>query len=69
MPGHISRGFLLSRFRINGEQSADYSRVNSTLMSEHDVCEGGGPLVLARREAPVSTSTAVLWADLFHVTM
>jgi len=60
-----ARGFLLPWFRINGEQSADCSLVNSTLMSEHGVCEGGGPLVLARRGAPVSTSTAVLWADLF----
>jgi len=35
-------------------------------MYAHGVCEGGGPLVLARRGAPVSMSTAVLWADLFY---
>ena len=34
-------------------------------MCRHVVCEGAGPLVLACRGAPVSTSTAVLWADLF----
>ena len=60
-----ARGFGLLWFQINGEQSADCCRVNSTLMSLHGVCEGGGPLVLARRGAPVSTSTAVLRADLF----
>jgi len=43
-----ARGFLLLWFQINGEQSAGCSRVNSTLMSLHGVCEGGGPLVLAR---------------------
>ena len=37
-----------------------------TQMYVHGVREGGGPLVLARRGAPVSTSTAVLWADLFY---
>jgi len=43
----------------------DCSLVNSTQTYVHGVCEVGGPLVLARRGVPVSTSTAVLWADLF----
>ena len=64
-PVMSARGVLLLWFQINGEQSAGCSCVNSTLMSLRGVCEGGGPLVLARRGAPVSTSTAVLRADLF----
>jgi len=64
-PFMSARGFLLLWFQICGEQSAGCSRVNSTLMSLRGVCEGGGLLVLARRGAPVSTSTAVLRADLF----
>ena len=45
-PVMSERGFLLLWFRINGEQSAECSRVNTTLISQHGVCEGGGPLVL-----------------------
>jgi len=64
-PVKSARGFLLERFRINRGTILDCSLVKSTLMSRHGVHEGGDPLGLARRGAPVSTSTAVLWADLF----
>jgi len=45
----------------------DCSLVNSTHMYEHGVCEGGGPLVLARRGALVSTSTLVFSFFLFFL--
>ena len=58
-------GFLLQWFRINRGTILDCSLVNSTPISLYRAYEGGGPMGLARRGAPVSTSTAVLWADLF----
>jgi len=45
----------------------DCSIVNSTPMYEHGVCERGGPLVLARRGALVSTSTLVFSFFLFFL--
>jgi len=64
MSVHVYEEVLTTVVSNKQEAILDCSLVNSTQMYVHGACEGGGPLVLACRGVPVSTSTAVLWAAL-----
>ena len=64
-PSHVCEGFFTTVILVNRGTILDCSLVNSTPISRHGVYDGGDSLGLARRGVPVSTSTAVLWADLF----